>query len=137
MAKATPVADDSVIITEAADGKSFTVSDNPNYVPEPLKVPEYYSESMNKNDVIGLAIVGSLFAAFVGGIGWFSYKEDQKIKAETAARKEEQKRKRAERQAWFDKQRKDGKTVIETWEGEYMAIPNEAYAAAEVRPKGQ
>lgn len=34
-------------------------------------------------------------------------------------------------QAWFDDQRREGKIVIETVDGEYMAIPAEAYAKSE------
>lgn len=130
MAKTT--VDESVDIIPSADGNSFTVVDTG------IPPARYASDAtpMTKNDVIGVSIVASVVAAVIGGVGWFAYKDEQKRNAEIAERKAEQKRKREERQAWFDKQRKDGKTVIETWDGEYMAIPNDAYAAAEVRPKG-
>lgn len=134
MAKAAAIPDDSVIITSTED--SFTVSANPDYVPA-TGTYSYNATPMTKNDVIGVSIVASVVAAVIGGIGWFAYKDEQKQKTALAERKAEMKRKREERQAWFDKQRKDGKTVIETWDGEYMAIPNEAYAQAEVRTKGQ
>ena len=40
--------------------------------------------------------------------------------------------KAAELKAWFDHQRHAGRIVIETVDGEYMAIPAEAYATSEV-----
>lgn len=123
--------DESVEIVPSEDGKSFTVVDTglpaPTYVYEPTP--------MTKNDIIGVSIVGALLAGVVGAVGWFSYKEDKKLKAESAARMAEMKRKREERQEWFDHQRREGRTVIETIDGEYLAIPNEAYTKAEIRKK--
>jgi hypothetical protein len=153
MSTARSNVDESVEIVPSEDGKSFTVVDTglpaPTYVYEPTP--------MTKNDIIGVSIVGVLFAGVVGAVGWFSYKEDKKLKAESAARmaemkrkREEQdkklkaesaarmaemKRKREERQEWFDHQRREGRTVIETIDGEYLAIPNEAYTKAEIRKK--
>lgn len=131
MSTARSNVDESVEIVPSEDGKSFTVVDTglpaPTYVYEPTP--------MTKNDIIGVSIVGVLFAGVVGAVGWFSYKEDKKLKAESAARMAEMKRKREERQEWFDHQRREGRTVIETIDGEYLAIPNEAYTKAEIRKK--
>lgn len=131
MSTARSNVDESVEIVPSEDGKSFTVVDTglpaPTYVYEPTP--------MTKNDIIGVSIVGALLAGVVGAVGWFSYKEDKKLKAESAARMAEMKRKREERQEWFDHQRREGRTVIETIDGEYLAIPNEAYTKAEIRKK--
>jgi hypothetical protein len=131
MSTARSNVDESVEIVPSEDGKSFTVVDTglpaPTYVYEPTP--------MTKNDIIGVSIVGALLAGVVGAVGWFSYKEDKKLKVESAARMAEMKRKREERQEWFDHQRREGRTVIETIDGEYLAIPNEAYTKAEIRKK--
>ena len=132
MATTTP--DESVIITESEDGKSFTVSENPDYVPAPAYV--YDSTPMSNGEKIGLSLFGLAFAGFVGAVGYFAHKENKKIEAEAAERQAEMKRKREERAAWFDTQRKEGRTVVETVDGKFLAIPNEAYASAEVRVKG-
>lgn len=122
--------DDSVEIIESEDGKSFTVVDTglPN-------THVYQAPPMSDGEKIGLSLLGLGFAAVIGAVGWFSYKEDKKLKAESAERTAEMKRKREERQAWFDTQRREGRTVIETIDGEYMAVPNEAYQNAEFRKK--
>lgn len=124
--------DESIEIIESEDGKSFTVVDTG--LPAPTNYT-YSTEPLSKNDKIGLSLLGAGFAAVIGTIGWFTYKEDKKVKVETAARTAEMKRKREERQEWFDTQRREGRTVIETMDGEYMSIPNEAYQAAEFRKK--
>jgi hypothetical protein len=126
--------DESVIITESEDGKSFTVSENPDYVA--ASVAAYDPTPMSKGEKIGLSIFGLAFAGFVGAVGYFSHKENKRIEEASAARQAEMKRKREERAAWFDTQRKEGRTVVETVDGKFLAIPNEAYASAEVRVKG-
>lgn len=44
---------------------------------------------------------------------------------------------RKARTAWFDDQRRGGKTVLELRDGSYIAIDNEAYSKAEIKKKGQ
>lgn len=122
--------DDSVEIVPSEDGSSFTVVDTglPN-------THVYSVEPMSKGEKVGLSLLGTALLGVLGAVGYFSYKEDKKLKAEAAERQAEMKRKREERQEWFDAQRREGRTVIETIDGEYLAIPNEAYTKAEIRKK--
>lgn len=84
------------------------------------------------------AFLAGLAVTVIGGFGWLfraTIKEEKKAAAENKERIEAMRRKRAEREAWFDEQRKNGKMVIETREGTYMAIDNDAYMKAEFRKK--
>lgn len=125
-------ADDSVIITSAPDGESFTVSNNPDYVPGTYT---HQPTPMTKNDAIVMGVVGVVVAGFVGTIAWFGYKDEQKRAEESRARMAEAKKKREELEAWFEEQRLSGHVVIETADRTYMAIPADAYAKSEVRKR--
>jgi len=125
-------ADESVLIETAEDGQSFTVRDNPDYTTPPVS---YTAEPMSKSEVVGLSLFGAACLAAIGAVGWFGYKADKRLEAEAAEKQAEMKRKREERQEWFDTQRREGRTVIETRNGEYLSIDNEAYAKAEIRKK--
>lgn len=81
------------------------------------------------------AVLGGVFAVFTGVLGlliWAGVKQDQLIAEEEQKRQEEVKRKREERNAWIEEQRKNGRIVLETQNGGYMSISAEAYAKAEV-----
>ena len=102
---------------------------------KPTPVYTYQSAPMTTGEKTAAGVVVTLIAAAIAGCSWLYYKEDQKYKAELEEQMAEMKRKREEREAWFEKQRAEGKIVIETADGEYMSIPAEAYASSEVRKK--
>lgn len=87
-----------------------------------------------------LTVVGAVVTA----IG-FAIKHDIKVQNERekeykAEREERDARAEATRKArtsWFDTQRKEKKIVLELRDGSYIAISAEAYAAAEIKKKGQ
>lgn len=83
---------------------------------------------------MALAVVG-----VIGALSYFGWKGEQERQAELDAKHkiamDEMAAKRKEREAWFESQRTEGKIVIETADGHYMAIPAEAYAKSESRKK--
>lgn len=106
-----------------------------NPVPdEPANLPE--NRSITKDEAMALAVVGTVIGAVVGTLAYFGWKTDKAKQAKlerehrTAMAKAEAEASRM--QAWFDRVRKDGKIVIETVDGEYMAVPAEAYAKSEI-----
>lgn len=129
---ANTTADESVIIETSQDGSSFTVRDNPDYTTSPVS---YTADPMSKGEKLGLGMFAVAFISLVGGLIVHDVKEGKRLSAEAEKRQEEMRRKREERQEWFDTQRREGRTVVETIDGEYMAIPNEAYQSAEIRKK--
>lgn len=100
-----------------------------------------YGRPMTKVEV---GIFVTLGLAVLTAVG-FGIKHDIKMQEERAAeykaRQEERDAKaeasRKARTAWFDKQRTNGMRIIETRDGRYIAISNEAYANAEVKKKGE
>lgn len=92
-------------------------------------------QAMNTVDKVVFSAFAALAVGILGAASWFGWKAEQKRIEEDEKRKETMKRKRAEREQWFDNQRKSGRVVIETRDQEYIAIPAEAYAQAEVRKK--
>lgn len=124
--------DNSVIIETAPDGKSFSVRDNPDYTTPPVP---YTADPMSKGEKVGLGMFAVAFISLVGGLIVHDVKEGKRLAKESEERQAEMRAKRAERQEWFDTQRREGRTVVETIDGEYLAIPNEAYQSAEIRKK--
>lgn len=121
-----------VIEIPGEDGGTITFDYNSSRTVAPNA---FEPQSLNTVDKVVIGAFFSVAVGLVGLAGWFGWKDEQKKTAEYEERQEEMKRKRAEREAWFDKQRKEGKVVIETRSGEWMAIPSEAYAKAEIRKK--
>lgn len=106
-----------------------------NPVPdEPVIVTE--NRQLSKDEAVTLAVVGTVIGSVVGVLSYFGWKADKakqaKLDEEHAVRLAEAEAKAAELKAWFDHQRHAGRIVIETVDGEYMAIPAEAYATSEV-----
>ena len=102
-----------------------------------LPAETYRSPSKEENIVaslVGLAIVG-----VVGTLSYFGWKNEQQRQAELdvkhAKLMAERDEKRKAREEWFERQRLEGKIVVETADGHYMAIPAEAYAKSESRKK--
>ena len=118
---------------------------NPPVEGKVVSTPQYetYVEPrpMNKAEA---GVLVTLVLAAAGGLGWLiktDIKNQELRAAELKAEREERDRKAEEarkaREEWFNKQRAEGKIVVETRDGKYMAIPAEAYAKAEVKKKGQ
>lgn len=94
---------------------------------------------LSKDEAVTYALVGSAIATVVGVLSYFGWKADKakqaKLNEEHAVRLAAAEARADEMQAWFDTQRRDGKIVIETIDGEYMAIPAQAYAESEIVTK--
>lgn len=132
-----PGEDGGTITFDYNGGKSEQVEhlDNLARRSNALHDSSYVQPPVTNGEKVLVGLILSAVAGFVGLAAWGGWKSEQKLEAERQERAAEMKRKRAEREEWFDTQRKEGKVVIETRDGEYLAIPAEAYAQAEVRKK--
>jgi hypothetical protein len=100
---------------------------------------EYRPMSKVEGGVI-VGVVAAVVTAVVFGIradikNQEKWAEQQRVEREERDARAESVRKA--RTAWFDSQRKGGKTVLELRDGSYIAIDNDAYAKAEIKKKGQ
>lgn len=102
---------------------------------------EYQPRDMTKTEA-GFILV--LLAGVVSAVGLgirADIKNQQKYAEQLRVEREERDARaesvRKARSAWFDDQRKGGKTVLELRDGTYIAISNEAYSKAEIKKKGQ
>jgi hypothetical protein len=95
---------------------------------------------VNREDALLGVAISAVIAGAVGALAWFGWKADKerqaKLDEEHRIKVAELKAKREELEFWFDRQRSEGKIVIETADGEYMAVPAEAYAQSEIRKRG-
>lgn len=99
--------------------------------------PLYPVAPMTKDEKIVFGVIGAIVVGVTGALAWFGWKEEAKRQAEVEERQAEMRRKREERDLWIEEQRNSGKIIIETIDGEYIAIPAEEYAKASVRKKGR
>ena len=102
---------------------------------------EYTPTPMSKTEagIIGVVVIGVLT-----GFGFMiraDIKMQEEREAEYKTKQEERDRKaeatRKARAEWFDTQRKNGMRILETRDGRYVAISNEAYTKAEIKKKGE
>lgn len=127
-------------VIEVDGGKITFDYDNADDAPviDPA-VQRQLSRSPSKEENIVAAAITLAVVAGVGVLSYFGWKRDvqvqEKRQAEHKAYMEELAEKRKEREEWFATQRREGKVVIETIDGEYMAIPAEAWQNSEIRKK--
>lgn len=96
-------------------------------------------KSSKKDDAILTVVVGTVIAGAVGILSYFGWKAEKerqaKLEEQHQATMEALRAERDEREEWVNRVRVEGKIIVETVDGEYMAIPAEAYAKSEIRKK--